>query len=340
MTTILATIFVFGIIVFVHELGHFITAKLCGMVVEEFAIGFGPAIYSKRKGETLYSIRSIPLGGYNKISGMSPEEELTDRSFINKPAWQRFIVISAGAIMNFLLAILIFFSVFSIVGMKTPSQEAVVGDVLANSPAATAKLLPGDKIISIHNQPISKWTDITTALSFYSNTVTNVVVERNGSSVDLTVIPSKEEDGRAVIGIYPVMQVKHYSVGESFTMAISYTYNIIHAMVQGLYDMVTGATKAALSGPIGVAQMAGQVASTGFVSLLQFTAILSINLGIINLLPIPALDGGHLILILIEGITRRKLPPKALYYIQMTGVSILIMIFLYATISDVSRFTL
>lgn len=338
MLTIVATIFVFGIIVFIHEFGHFITAKASGMRVDEFAIGFGPAIAKKRKGETLYSIRAIPLGGYNKIAGMDPEEPLDDRSFLNKPVWKRFVVIAAGAVFNFLLALVLFFIVYVANGIQTPSMEPVVGNMMNGSPAINAQMELNDRIVSINGKPVNEWTDISKTLQGTANTIVPIVVNRNGVNQELTAIPQAVgDDGRAVIGINPVMHSQPLSLGESAIQAVHTTGFVLVSMVDGIWSMITGHANAELAGPIGVAQMAGQVAESGFWNLLQFTALLSLNLGVINLLPIPALDGGHLIVLIIEGITRRRLPAKALYYIQMTGVFILLALFVYATTHDISR---
>ncbi len=338
LLTIVATIFVFGIIVFIHEFGHFITAKASGMRVDEFAIGFGPALVKVQKGETLYSIRAIPLGGYNKIAGMDPEEPLDNRSFLNKPVWKRFIVIAAGAIFNFLLAIVIFFIVYATYGVQTPSKEPIIGNMLSNSPAAMAHMQVNDRIISIKGKPVAEWTDISKQLQGTANTVVPIVISRDGQEQELSVIPTQTgNEGRAVIGINPVSIVQEYTIGQSAVQAVNTTGYVLVSMVEGLWSMITGTTNAELAGPIGVAQMAGQMAENGFMYLLQFTALLSLNLGVINLLPIPALDGGHLIVLLIEGITRRRLPVKALQYIQMTGVIILILLFVYATTHDISR---
>jgi len=334
--TILATIFVFGVIVFIHEFGHFITAKASGMRVDEFAIGFGPALVKKQKGETLYSIRAIPLGGYNKIAGMMPDEELDDRSFLNKPVWKRFIVIFAGAFFNFLLAIVIFFGVFVTYGQQTPSNEPVIGRIVNDSPAIAAHLEVNDRITSINGKAITQWSDITTHLKGTENTVVTMMIDRGGETKEVSVIPT-ESSGRAIIGINPQINSTPYSIGEAAERSVTATIAILQEMVRTLWLMITGQMAAQVSGPIGVAQAAGEMAQFGFVYLLNFTAILSLNLGVINLLPVPALDGGHLILLIIEGITRRRMPPKALQYIQMTGVILLIALFIYATTHDISR---
>lgn len=337
MLTILATIFVFGIIVFIHEFGHFITAKASGMRVDEFAIGFGPALVKKQKGETLYSIRAIPLGGYNKIAGMMPDEELDDRSFLNKPVWKRFIVIFAGAFFNFLLAIVIFFGVFVTYGQQTPSTEPVIGRIVNDSPAVAAHLEMNDRITTINGKAVKEWSGITTLLKGTENTVVTMMVERQGELKEVSIIPTAASNGRAIIGINPQINSTPYSIGDAATLSVTATLAILKEMVNTLWLMITGQMAAQVSGPIGVAQAAGEMAQFGFVYLLNFTAILSLNLGVINLLPVPALDGGHLILLIIEGITRRRMPPKALQYIQMTGVILLIALFIYATTHDISR---
>ena len=336
LITILGAVFVFGVIVMIHELGHFLTAKACGMRVDEFAIGIGPNVIQKQKGETLYSIRLLPLGGFNKIAGMDPSEDVGERGFNNKPVWQRFIVIAAGATFNFLLAIVIYFCIFAFHGTTVPSHEPVIGDTFAGNPAAEAGIQQGDRILTINGQSIQEWKDITQSLQGHSNHVVSVTLDRKGEIISTTVIP-RESGDRAVIGINPVMDVKQYGIGESAVYAVTHTGSTIMEMLQGLWNIVTGHSKGDVAGPIGVAQMAGQVAQHGFISLLLFTALLSLNLGVINLLPIPVLDGGHLVLLILEGITGRKLPEKAVQYIQMTGVGVLLLVFVYSTFQDILR---
>lgn len=336
LITILGAVFVFGVIVMIHELGHFLTAKACGMRVDEFAIGIGPNVIQKQKGETLYSIRLLPLGGFNKIAGMDPSEDVGERGFNNKPVWKRFVVIAAGATFNFLLAIVIYFCIFAFHGTTVPSHEPVIGDTFAGNPAAEAGIQQGDRILTINGESIQEWKDISQSLQGHSNHVVSVTLDRKGEIISTTVIP-RESGDRAVIGINPVMDVKQYGIGESAVYAVTHTGSTIMEMLQGLWNIVTGHSKGDVAGPIGVAQMAGQVAQHGFISLLLFTALLSLNLGVINLLPIPVLDGGHLVLLILEGITGRKLPEKALQYIQMTGVGLLLLVFVYSTFQDILR---
>lgn len=337
--TIAATVFVFSLIVFVHEFGHFMTAKLTGMQVDEFAIGFGPKIYSHQYGSTLYSLRAVPLGGFNRIAGMTEEEELNEKSFINKPVPSRLLVIAAGAIMNFILALVLIWGITFAVGTMDVSQEPVVGSVIAGSAAEKASMQQGDRIISIGGTAIDTWSDISKVVAKHSKEVVPVVVKRDSETITLDMIPKTDaQSNRAVLGVMPVITEQSHGFFESASMAVSRTGTICKMMFVGLYEMVTGAQKAEVAGPLGVAQLAGQVASVGFVNLLMFTAFLSLNLGILNLLPIPMLDGGYIILLLLEGITGRRMPKQALRVIQTVGMVILGALFIFAMFQDISRF--
>lgn len=337
--TILATVFVFSLIVFIHEFGHFITAKLTGMRVDEFAIGFGPKICGYRSGETLYTLRAVPLGGFNRIAGMSEEEELDERSFLNKPIPARLLVIAAGAIMNFVLAIVLMWGLMATVGTVEVSNEPIVGKTMEDSPAARVDMQAGDRIVSIGGIPISTWSDISKAVEARRGTVVTVVVNRDGVDKNLDMIPQTDgQSGRAMLGVMPQMTRQSYGFFESAGMAVQKTGELCKLMMVGLYQMASGTQKADLAGPIGIAQLAGQVATAGFSNLLMFTAFLSINLGILNLLPVPLLDGGYIIMILLEGIMHRRLSKRVLYYIQVVGMVILGSLFFFAMFQDISRF--
>ena len=179
MTTIFAAIFVFGVLVTVHEFGHFITAKLTGMRVDEFAVGFGPKIYQTTEGETQYSLRLIPLGGYNKIAGMDPDEEPTPDGFTSKPIFSRMLVILAGPIMNFILPVLLFFGIFAISGIDQPVNENVIGEVIHGKPAAQAGLMPGDRILSINGESIGTFDGLVATLAKYPNEEVTLEVQRD-----------------------------------------------------------------------------------------------------------------------------------------------------------------
>lgn len=336
MTSIIAPILVFAVIVLVHEGGHFVTAKLTGMRVDEFAVGFGPKLWSCRRGETEYSLRLIPLGGYNKIAGMEPGPSKDPRAFSNKPYWARLMVICAGSFMNIILAFLIFTGVIYSVGIQHFPDIPVVGEVLSDSPAARAGIEKGDRIKTIGSASIEKWMDIPGAMKDKASRVVAVTIERNGAERTLTVIPQASEEGRAVVGIMPYVESRSVSMGEAAFLGFDRCGYILKMVVYGIAGAVTGSGNADVAGPIGVARMAGDVAVVGIAPFLLFIAVLSLNLGFLNLLPVPMLDGGLFFITLVEMVTRRKLPEKALYYVQMTGLTILIALFLFATMKDIT----
>ncbi len=337
----MATILVFGVLVFVHEFGHFVVAKIVGMRVDEFAIGFGTKVIGKKYGETLYSLRAVPLGGFNKIAGMDPEEEQDEKSFSSKPIWARMAVIVAGSVMNFILPVVLFASIFFVVGIDTPSSEPILGKILADKPAAQAGLLTGDQVVSINGTPIMNWKDFVSTIQNSPDKQLIIRVQRNGSMVEAEVIPKFDaKANKAIVGVMP--QIDHYNPGalESVTLAIDRTISIIGGMVISLGQMITGRIAADVAGPIGVAQMTGEVAQMGLIPLMQFAAFLSLNLGIINLLPVPMLDGGHLVALAIEGIRGKPMSAQKMRIIQMIGFILLMMIMFLATFKDIARLKL
>lgn len=340
-TTVIATIFVFGLLVFVHELGHFITAKFVGMRVDEFAIGFGPSIWSEKRGETLYSLRIIPLGGYNKIAGMDPDEEQDEKSFNSKPILSRMLVIIAGSGMNFLLPIILFFTVFMAAGIDTASTQPIIGSIMPDRPAQRAGLLAGDKIIGVNGSAIDAWPQFVKSIQESPDKSLTIEFERDGKKSIVQVMPEYDaKANRGILGVVPQINNYQPSVFESIWLSIKQTYLISVAMITGIVQMVTGKIAAEVAGPIGVAQMAGQVAQLGIMPLLQFTAFLSINLGLINLLPVPVLDGGHVVTLAVEGIRGKPLNKDKMQIIQMIGFSLLILLMILATFKDITRLDL
>jgi len=308
------------------------------MRVDEFAIGFGPKIFSYKYGETTYSLRIIPLGGYNKIAGMDPEEEAGDRGYSNKPIWARLIVISAGSVMNFILPVILFFMIFMTAGVDTPSTDPILGNIMPDKPAAMAGLQPGDKIMKINNEEIKSWKNFVEVIQVSSGKILKVEYERSGQLNNASLIPELDsKSNHGIIGVTAGLNKYYPGVPESATMAVKHTAYIIGAMTEGLLQMFTGKASADVSGPIGVAKMTGEVAKLGLVPLLQFASFLSINLGIINLLPLPALDGGHIVTLLVEGIRRKPLSKKTIYYIQMAGFLLIISLMIFTTFNDIKN---
>ncbi len=338
MLTILAAVFVFGVLVTVHEFGHFITAKLTGMRVDEFAIGFGPKLYQQKDGDTLYSLRAIPLGGYNKIAGMDPDDPVEPDSFKSKPIPARMLVILAGALMNFLLPIILFSGIFMIEGRQQLVNEPVLGVVVDEMAAAKAGLKAGDRIVTINGKTVGTWNEVVSSLRAAGTNPVTLTAERGGAVAAYTMTPVYDnEAGRPLIGISPKFEKISLGFFGSIKEGCLYTKNIIVAMVNGLYNIVTGKAPAEVAGPIGVAQMAGQVAEKGMLPLISFVAFLSINLGVINLLPLPALDGGHFVLLVLEALRGKPLGSKAMTNIQMVGVALILALTVFSTFKDITR---
>ena len=379
MTTIVAAIFVFGLLVLVHELGHFMVAKLTGMRVDEFAIGFGPKLWSRKYGETLYAIRAVPLGGFNRIAGMDYEiiermgneaEEKADdggresgwrryipsvnrenvvmvpddegageRAYFRRPIWARMLMVLAGSFMNFILPLFIFFGIFYFSGVATPSPEPVIGAVMAEKPAAMAGLMKGDRILTIYGSAVTKWDDISRSIQGAEGKPFKLTYQRDGEVRSTTLIPEEEPDSkRVIIGITSSADIHQPGILEAAGLAAQKVFFVLMAMVGALIQLMLGSVGAeALSGPVGIVQMTGEVANQGILPLLNFTAFLSLNLGLINLLPVPALDGGHFVMLVLEGLRGKPLGPKAMYYIQAAGVTLLVSLMIFTTFNDLMK---
>lgn len=339
IVTVAAVIFVFGLLVFVHELGHFVVAKMSGMKVTEFALGFGPSIFKKQYGETLYAIRIIPLGGYNKIAGMDPDEEEDPRNFNNHSVIKRLAVIVAGSTMNFILPIVLFFIVISSTGIHKPVDLPILGNVMAGQPASLAGLQDGDEVLLIEGQKVATWTEFVDKIKVRTNEPTELLVKREDKELNLSVTPKLDDKGeRAIIGVLPTFEIHPVTTGEALKASVMQTYNIGIAMLKGLYSIVFEKDKKAdLAGPLGIVQMTSKVAETGFLPLLDFAAVLSINLGLINLFPVPMLDGGHVVTLLLEAVRGKPLSDASMQKIQYIGFVLLISLMIFATMNDIGR---
>ncbi len=335
LTSILAPVFVFAVIVIIHEGGHFIMAKLTGMKVEEFAVGFGPKLASFVKGETTYSLRAIPLGGYNKIVGMDQEDSDDPRAFSQRPVWARLLVISAGSLFNILLAFFIFAGIFWLTGIHIFKDVPVVGSVIEGSSAYHTGMAAEDRILSINGNKVEKWEDIGRLVSDQSGRVVFLTIESHGQTKTVTVIPQDNGEGRGIIGITPYVETQDVSLGHALSLSVERCAFILKMIFGGLAGMLSGGA-ADVAGPIGVARMAGAVADSGMLALFSFIALLSLNLGFLNLLPVPLLDGGLLVLTIIEGILGRELPENALRYIQAAGITVIGFLFLLAMFNDIT----
>ena len=338
LLTILSCIFVFGVLITVHELGHFMVAKAVGMRVDEFAIGFGPKLYERTEGETQYSLRLLPLGGYNRIYGMEPGEDADPRAFNTQTLWKRMAVILAGSGMNLLLPLFIFFGIFFFHGIQEPVNEPVLGGVVPKFAAEAAGLRQGDRMLTMNGVPLKTWQDLRAQVAASADKPLVAEVERDGKTFTATLhLTPHPETGQPFAGVIASTRMRNVGFGESVLRAFQSEKYILAEMYQSLYHILTGKQAAEVSGPIGVAKLAGQVAERGLVTLLNFLAMLSLNLAVINLLPLPALDGGHFFLLLIEGVTGHKFGEKAMENIQKVGIALILTVTLIATYQDLMR---
>jgi regulator of sigma E protease len=349
LTTIISTVIVLGILVFAHELGHFLLAKKLGVGVLTFSLGFGPRIIGKKIGETQYQIAAVPLGGFVKLIGENPDEEvkeeLLSRSFSHQPVWKRALIIAAGPFFNFFLAIVLF-SMINLFGI--PYSLPKVGEINPGLPAEAAGLKKGDLVLSIDGQEIKKWEELSQMIRNSQGKELILKVKRDDETLELKVTPKPssiknlfgEEVPTFVIGIthsgeFLIEKVNPLvALGNGFVQ----TYQGIKLTVVGIIKLIQRVVPAkTIGGPILIAQMAGEQAKRGVLSLVLFMAILSINLGVINLFPIPILDGGHFIFLALEAILRKPISIKKMEIAQQIGLGLIILLMLFAFYNDLIR---
>ncbi len=430
MITLISFIIVLGVLIFIHEFGHFVVAKLSGVGVEKFSLGFGPKLVSMKIGETEYRVSVLPLGGYVKMVGESPDEEVSEsdykRSFTHRPVYNRAAIVAAGPIMNLVLAAVLLPVIFMI-GVKVPAyleKKAEIGFVVPHESADKAGIKNGDIIESVDNKEIRNWEDLLSALSLKPGKPSAIELKRDGKEIKTTLTTATSPDtGGSIIGMYPPMKpvisdvskdypameaglkpgdlilavngtkITHWAELETlihkdgsektflikrgdkeFTVGITPKYNkemksylvgitrrdekvfrrygffdavkkglelavdmtgrlfvVIKGLVTGQYSLKT------LGGPLMIAEIAGKAAETGLTDLLSLVAFLSLQLGILNLFPIPVLDGGHLFFFAIESINGKPLSEKFMGIAQQIGIALLIALMVFVTYNDIFR---
>ncbi len=333
MQTFIASIFVFGLLILVHELGHYFVARLTGIKVLELAIGFGPKIIGWTKDEIDYSLRAIPLGGFCRLLGETPEEAQLPDSFPQKPVLSRAAVLVAGAAMNLFLAIFVFFIIFFFIAGTPVADSGKIGYLVEDFPAQEAGLQTGDVIKSIEGHPVSEWEDIIYLISSRPEQVITLEIEREGSVKEFSIMTVIEPGSeRGVIGIgQPIERFQ-------FLSSLGLSFERFGMVIASIFQVLTGQAPLDVAGPVGIVFVIGEVAQTGFVNLLLLTALISISLGIMNLLPIPALDGGRLLFLIVEAIRGKKIDPEKEGMIHFIGFAVLIVLILFITYQDILRF--
>ncbi len=346
----LAVILVFGFLIFFHELGHFLVARSMGIGIKTFSVGFGPVLFSRKRGKTSYQLAALPLGGYVAIVGETadadiPEEFSEAESFSLRPAWQRLLVIMAGAVFNLILAWLICWGLLWVNGVNF--VPPVVGQIHENSPAAASPLLEGDRILSLNGESISRWEDLPLFMRLNQGApVTMVVAQEGDAPRTFSITPVLQKytvEGKQLeswgVGILP-KEVLHQDL--SFFAAagagVGKAADMATLIWDGLGNLLTGKESAKnLGGPILIAQMIYQQTDEGLLHVFLIAAFISVNLGILNLLPIPVLDGGHIFFLLIETVIRRPVPIAIQEKAAMGGLCLLLGLMLFATFNDLTR---
>ncbi len=345
LITLLSFVFVAGIIIAIHEFGHFLAARMTGMRVKKFSIGFPPRIFTKQIGQTEFSLSWIPLGGYVQIAGMVDEsmdsEGITGApdEFMSKNPFQKIFVLSAGVMMNYLTAILILIGLTLAVGIPEVTLPTI-GEVIEGKPAATSGLAAGDKIVEIDGQSVDKWEDVVRLITGAGDTVA-IIATRGGSRLPFAVPTEKIDAGdttRRVIGIAPEVEFRPAGVFEAVTGAFSFCWNTTRNLGGFIGDLVRGqGSLSQLSGPVGVAQLSGESARQGPSQFMFFIAFVSVSIGFLNILPFPVLDGGHILVVLIEAVIRRQIPMRAKLMIQQAGMALLLLLLVVVSYHDILK---
>lgn len=344
MKTAILAVFLFLVMIFPHELGHFIAARKCGVQVNEFAFGMGPAIWKKQKGETLYSIRAFPIGGFCAMEGEDGQQDAEDeegnvvtkeynpRAFNNKKPWQKIIILMAGSFMNVVSAFLILAILVTYVGFATTT----IGGVTEGSPAEAAGLAIGDKLVAVDGREITSWDQLGASIQEGKGSEMTLSVKRGSETLDLTLTPAyDEETQRYIIGTYskvshnPLKAVKSAFVG---------TFRLFGVMYDSLKMLITGgATLQDVSGPVGIVQMVGETSSQGLWSYGFLMALICVNLAVINMLPLPALDGGRILIVLFGWITGKTVSPKVEGIIHAVGMVLILGLAVLITFNDIGK---
>ncbi|MCI5222162.1 MAG: RIP metalloprotease RseP [Candidatus Electrothrix sp. AR4] len=353
MNSLLSFILVLGVLIFVHEFGHFLFAKLFGVRVLKFSLGFGNKLIGMKRGDTEYLISAFPLGGYVKMYGEQPDEEVAEEeravSFSHKTVWQRFGIVFGGPMFNLIFAVFVFWVMFNFAGLPDLVDSSLIGKVSPGSVAEQAGLKDGDLILSIDGEKTTTWMQVSDAIKKSEGRLLQLVVQRDQDILTVEAAPTMdkiknlfgEEVGeRYLLGISRSEEVvfKKVSFIESVKYAFIQTWNLIVLTLLGILKIIQRIVPASeLGGPIRIAEIAGQQLEAGWMNLLHFTGLLSINLGVLNLLPIPVLDGGHLVFLSIEAVRGKPLSEQVMIWAQKFGIALLGSLMIFVFYNDIAR---
>lgn len=356
MNTIIPFIIVLGLLIFVHEFGHFLWAKIFKVKVLKFSLGFGPTLFGRKYGETEYVVSAFPLGGYVKMLGesqealaedVSPEE--ASRAFAGKPVWQRFIIVAGGPVFNLVFAVFLFFIVFAVMGLPQPVESTKIGMVNENSPASIAGLQAGDVILAVDDRETLSFADVAAAIGDSGGQPATLHIRRGDEEMEVTVaatlekkrnIFGEEVGERYMIGISRTDEVEYekVSLGRALVAGLSQTWGFIYLTIMAIVKMIQKVIPASeLGGPILIAQMAGRQMEAGWINFFYFMGLLSVNLGVLNLLPIPILDGGHLVFFTVEAVQRKPLSMQTMDMLQQVGLVLLGTLMVFVFYNDIIR---
>jgi regulator of sigma E protease len=347
--TLVYFIILLGVLIFVHELGHFIAAKSMGVRVLTFSLGFGPRVVGKKIGDTDYRLSAFPLGGYVRMSGddpsQTPTEEERPYSFLTQKSWKKIVIVGAGPLFNLVFAIIVLWLVFM---AGVPVIDPVLGELKKGFPAETSGLLPGDRILSINGKAVDEWESMAKVIAESGGAPLDFLILRDEKELVFQVTPIFEEglsdiltpQKKYMVGITPSgdYHVVHYGVLSAAREGFTQTGRLIYLTFLVIGKMFTGEIALNnLGGPILIAKVAGEAARLGIMPYLNFMALISINLAILNLLPVPVLDGGHLLFFAIEGIIRRPINLKVKEIALQIGLGLLVLLMILAFYFDIER---
>ncbi len=352
VASILYAVLVLGLLIFLHELGHFAVAKWSGVMVQRFSLGFGPRVLFWTRGETEYAISAVPLGGYVKMLGEDPEEEVPAeelaRAFSEQALWKRLAIVVAGPGMNLMTAFVAFSLVFSIYGAGTPTELPKIGGVVEDMAASKAGLGHGDTVLAIEGKPIETWKQLSDGVRGSGGAPLHFQVRHENGTVEELVITPEEKPERSpfgevigkayLIGIEPLVEIEPVSVINAIGLAAYQTYFWVKMTLLSVVKIFQGSVSARdLGGPILIVRAAGQQAQLGLEYLIRFLALISVNLGVLNLLPIPVLDGGHLLFFGFEAVRGRPLAIRHREIAQQVGLFLLLTLMVFVVYNDISR---